>query len=121
MEKYITATAETRSKIEKTFKVGPQTVWRALRYKGKGTDTEKRIRKMALECGGITMVVAPEEETMHDADGYMRQYFPNGAMLEIDKTSGFAAIISPKGKRHSVTLIRDLAEIAPLQKVAKSL
>ena len=121
MEKFITATAETRSKIEKVFKVGPQTVWRALRYKGKGTDTERRIRKMAIECGGIVMVVVPEMETMYDADGYMRQYFPNGAMLEIDKTSGFAAIISPKGKRHSVTLIRDIAEITTLQNVAKSL
>ena len=67
------------------------------------------------------MVVAPEMETMHDADGYIRQYFPNGAMLEIDKTSGFAAIISPKGKRHSVTLIRGLAEIAPLQDIAEKL
>lgn len=121
MKKYITATAETRSKIEKTFKVGPQTVWRALRYKGKGTGTELRIRKMAIECGGVIMVEAPEMETMHDSDGYMRQYFPNGAMLEIDKTSGFAAIISPKGKRHSVTLIRDIAEITTLQNVAKSL
>ena len=121
MRKFITSTAETRSKIEKAFKVSSQTVWRALRYKGKNTDTEKRIRKMAIECGGVIMVEVPEIETMHDADGYMRQYFPNGAMLEIDKTSGFAAIVTPKGKQHSVTLIRYISEITDLQKVAQSL
>ncbi len=121
MEKFITATADTRSKIEKVFGVGPQTVWRALRYKGKGTDTERKIRKMALENGGITMVVVPEMETMHDADGYMRQYFPNGAMLEIDKQSGFAVIVSPKGERGHETIINHTSEIIPLQKIAESL
>lgn len=121
MEKFITATAETRNKIEKVFGVGPQTVWRALRYKGKNTDTERKIRKMALECGGITMVVVPEMEMMHDADGYMRQYFPNGAMLEIDKHSGFAAIVNPNGKQQSVSLIRTFSEITSLQNIAKAL
>lgn len=30
---------------------------------------------------------------MHDADGYMRQYFPNGVMLECDKNTGRVDII----------------------------
>ena len=90
--------------------------------KGRGTPLGSLILCMAIGAVcGIVMVETPEIETMHDADGYMRQYFPNGAMLEIDKTSGFAAIVTPKGKQHSVTLIRYISEITDLQKVAQSL
>lgn len=121
MEKFITATAETRRKIEKVFGVGQQTVWRALRFKGKDTDTERRIRKMALENGGIIMITAPAMETMHDADGYMRQYFPNGAMLEINKSNAYAVIISPKGNTHCGEIITNLKQIFVLQDAAKTL
>lgn len=39
------------------------------------------------------MIASPAIETMHDADGYMRQYFPNGVMLECDKNTGRVDII----------------------------
>ncbi len=38
------------------------------------------------------MVELPEVETIHDADGMMRQYFPSGAVIEIDKNTGDTAI-----------------------------
>ena len=96
MEHFITATKETREFITKAFRgISRQTLWRALRFDdiNKGTATERRIRKMALNRGGIIMVTAPQMETMHDADGYMRQYFPNGVMLECDKNTGRVDII----------------------------
>lgn len=34
------------------------------------------------------MVVAPEVEVLHDYDGVINQYFPNGAKLESDKNTG---------------------------------
>lgn len=39
------------------------------------------------------MIASPAMETMHDADNFMRQYFPNGVMLECDKNTGCVDII----------------------------
>ena len=55
--------------------------------------TARKIRKAAQERGGILMAVCPMMETMHDADGYMRQYFPNGVMVECNKETGRVEII----------------------------
>ena len=124
MEKFITATKETRELIPKAFcGISRQTLWRALHFEdiNKGTDTERKIRKMALNHGGIIMVVSPEIETMHDADGYMRQYFPNGAMLEADKTTGLVKVYDRSG---NVTLSEEHVKIAKLDEIqhhAKSL
>ena len=87
MEKYIAVTKEDREFLARTFKVSDRTVAYALQYDGErgNTATAKRIRKAAMERGGVAMVAAPEVETMHDHDGYMRQYLPNGAMLEFNK------------------------------------
>ncbi len=124
MEKFITATKETREQITKAFRgISRQTLWRALHFEdiNKGSDTERRIRKMALNRGGIVMVVNPEMETMHDSDGYMRQYFPNGAMLEACKETGQVTVFDRKGNvvvREEHVLIAKLLEI---QGIAKSL
>lgn len=123
MEKFITATKETRELITKAFRgISRQTLWRALHFEdmAKGTDTERRIRKMALNRGGVVMVVTPEMETMHDADGFMRQYFPNEAMIEADKTTGTVTLFF-KGEpvaQYEKPLISDLLDI---QERAKSL
>jgi len=95
MEKYIAVTKETREYLRKLFKTTRQSVWRALNYDGRAgnTLTARKIRKAALEKGGILMASCPMIETMHDADGYMRQYFPNKVMLECNKTTGRVEII----------------------------
>ncbi|TGG40517.1 hypothetical protein [Duncaniella freteri] len=124
MERFITATKETRELITKAFRgISRQTLWRALYFEdiNKGTDTERKIRKMALNRGGIIMVVSPEMETMHDADGYMRQYYPNGVMLEADKTTGDVKVYDRDG---NVSLSVEHAKISKLNEIqhhAKSL
>ena len=76
--------------MAKTFNVSDKTVRNALSFdKKRGeTDCAKRIRKFALQKGGIVMVVAPEVEVLYDYDGVINQYFPNGAKLESDKNTG---------------------------------
>jgi antitoxin component YwqK of YwqJK toxin-antitoxin module len=67
------------------------------------------------------MVVSPEMETMHDADGYMRQYYPNGVMLEADKTTGDVKVYDRDG---NVSLSVEHAKISKLNEIqhhAKSL
>lgn len=66
MEKYIHVTKEVRLCLAKTFNVSDKTVRNALSFdKKRGeTDCAKRIRKFALQKGGIVMVVAPEVEVL---------------------------------------------------------
>ena len=92
--RYIHIMKEDREFIMKALGVTERTVFNAIRFDEKrgNTDLAKRIRKLAMERGGIVMVVIPEIETLFDADNYMRQYFPNGALLEISKDDGNAAI-----------------------------
>lgn len=94
MKKYIHITKEDRMFIMKALGVTERTVFNAIRFDSKRGDTElaRKIRKLAMERGGIVMVVIPEIETMFDSDNYMRQYFPNGALLEISKDNGNADI-----------------------------
>jgi len=77
MKKYIHVTKEDRAFLVKVFGVTPKMVQCALHYDVRrgGSELAKKIRKCALERGGTVMAVSPEVETLHDADGYMRQYF----------------------------------------------
>ena len=79
-----------REFIMKAFNIGPKTVANALYFdKRKGfSDTSERIRKLALERGGVMMNVVPECETIFDHKGNMYQYFPNGAGIKADKKTG---------------------------------
>ena len=86
--------------MAKTFNVSDKTVRNALGFdKKRGeTDCAKRIRKFALQKGGIVMVVVPEVEVLYDYDGVINQYFPNGAKLESDKNTGDTELFY-KGER----------------------
>ncbi|MEY8688020.1 hypothetical protein AB9N12_18510 [Bacteroides sp. AN502(2024)] len=92
MKKYIHVTKEDRHFLAQAFGVSDVTVWKALKYE-QDTNTIRKIQFHALQRGGILMIVSPAMETMHDVDGYMRQYFPNGVMLECDKNTGRVDII----------------------------
>ena len=53
------------------------------------TDTARKIRHVALsQLGGREKVRLPIEETIHDHQGLMVQYFRNGAVLRLDKRDG---------------------------------
>lgn len=95
MEKYIAVTKENREFLIKTFRTTKMAVWRALTFAERGGDSPRarKIRHLAQQRGGILMIAAPAMETMHDADNFMRQYFPNGVMMECDKNTGRVDII----------------------------
>lgn len=87
MKKYIHIQKSDREFIAKAFKVSKRTVYNAIHFEdmNEGSDLAKKIRTLALERGGIVMVEAPELETLHDADDYMRQYIGD-VLLEFSKT-----------------------------------
>lgn len=115
MKKYIDVTREIRQDIMSAFNVTGKMVYYALNYDAKRgeSDKAKRIRVYAKQKGGIVMVEAPEVETIHDAEGYMRQYFPNGAMIECNKSTGNVDVFY-KGqmmKQYQDVKIKELEEI----------
>ena len=111
VKKQIDVTKQVRDNIKKIFRSSTVSVWRALTFND-DSDTSKRIRQYALQNGGVVMVISPETETIHDADGYMRQYFPNGAMLEVDKNKG-AIVVYTKGG----VPVNDIKENANIQQL----
>lgn len=114
-KRYIHIMKEDREFIMKSLGVTERTVLNAIRFDEKrgNSDTAKRIRKLAMSRGGIVMVVNPEIETLFDADNYMRQYFPNGALIELDKKAGTGDVLF-KGERaghYENVSLRDIEEI----------
>lgn len=80
VRKFVHVDRKNREFLCKAFGVSEMTVYRALHYADKNSAQSKlarKIRSFALLNGGIAKVVAPEVETFHDADGYMRQYMPS--------------------------------------------
>jgi hypothetical protein len=73
--------------LVKTFKTTKVSVWRALAYRDNSPKSQ-RIRRAAELNGGVLLMLTPAMETMHDADGFLRQYFPNDVLIEANKKTG---------------------------------
>lgn len=112
MKKYIHVTKEVREHLMKIFSVSAVMVWKALTFESESVLANK-IRKAAFENFGILMNELPAVETFHDHDNYMRQYFPNGVLLEVNKSNGDVDVIF-KGesvKHYENVFVRDLKGI----------
>ncbi len=109
MKREIVVTKEDRAFLMKAFGVTNQTLYTALNLEKPEVGKRGRIRRTALMRGGEIMVTLREVETIHDADGMMKQRFPNGAMLEVSKLDGSARVIY-KGKEmasfENVTMVQ---------------
>lgn len=119
----IEVSTEVRNNIIKTFGVTGRTVNNALNYNGGSrsqTDLAKRIRIMALENGGRHMAIWPECETIHDANGMMRQIFDNGATIEVDKQTGDAQWFDPKGVKRGEQKNISIQQLYVMQELAAS-
>ena len=112
MKKYIHVTKEVREHMMKIFGVSSVMVWKALTFESESILANK-IRKAAFENFGILMNELPVVETFHDHDNYMRQYFPNGVLLEVNKSNGDVDVIF-KGssiKHYENVFVKDLKGI----------
>ena len=112
MKKYIHVTKEVRERLMKIFGVSSVMVWKALTFESESTLANK-IRKAAFENFGILMNELPAVETFHDHDNYMRQYLPNGVLLEVNKGNGDVDVIF-KGasvKHYENVFVKDIKSI----------
>ncbi len=115
MKKYIHIKKEDREFIMKALNVTERTVFHAIRFDSKRGNTElaRKIRKLAMGRGGIVMVEIPEIETLHDADGYMRQYLPNDTLLEFSREDGGCDVYhkGKKVRRYDNVMVSDIKNI----------
>lgn len=90
MEKRIIATKATRELIRRAYNVSDAMVSLSLNYK-KDNDLARRIRSLALQKGAHELSDL-QFDTTFAPDGYMRQMFPNGILLEVNLHTGTASI-----------------------------
>lgn len=119
IRKQIEVTKKTRQEIKAAFGCSDMAVWRALNYV-LDTDLSRRIRKFALMKGGNIMFLTPAAETIHDADGFMRQYFNNGTMIEADKNTGTVELIDGSGRVVEHIEHCSIPELYEVQKIART-
>lgn len=122
MKRYIHVKKEDRVFIAEAFGITEKSVFNALTYDAKRGNTElaKRVRKLAMDRGGIIMVEAPEGEVFHDSDNYMREYLPGGVLIELSKTDG-SGVVFKKGTRMKSYENLMLADIPAVQAYAAGL
>lgn len=120
MQNHIEVSSETRRHLARLFRCTSMSIWNALNFR-RDTDLARRIRKAALNHGGQVMATAPICETWHDASGIMRQQFPSGAVITVDKTTALATLHHPDG--HLITTVPGctIAQLTVLQSEAAAL
>lgn len=116
MKKVISVTKDQKAFLQKAFGVSGVMVWYALTYDEKRGQTAlaKRIRRLALERGGVELVTLPMSEVVHDNEGMMSQWFANGLMWECDKKTGTLELRDRDGKvleRHADVSIADIERL----------
>lgn len=112
MKKYIHLKKEDREFIAKAFGITPRMVFSAVHFES-DSELARKVRKLAMDRGGIVMVEAPEAETLFDADGYMRQRLGNGVLLEFNLQDS-SCVVLHKGesvRKYENVLIREIPQI----------
>lgn len=92
VRRQIEVSQKTRQELVKLFKTSSVSIWRTLSFRD-NSQTSKKIRKVAQEKGGVIIMLLPAIETIHDADNFMRQYFPNDVMIEANKNNSHVDLL----------------------------
>ena len=119
MKKYIHVKKGDREFLAKVFGITPRMVFNAIHFES-DSELAQKVRKLAMNRGGIVMVEAPEVETLFDADGYMRQYLPGGVLLKF-KYSDNSCTVYVKGEERRRFDDVHVSEIPQIQDWAKAL
>lgn len=120
----IKVSKESKEKLMKLFGCAERMVYKALCFES-STLLAKKIQYVALrELGGWIEAAVPEDEIFYDTtEGgkrFMRQYFANGAVLEVSMDTGIGVVMF-KGepvKRYEKVYVD---EIPAIQSMAQSL
>ena len=117
--KQIEVNKQTREMLVKLFNTTSVSVWRALSFRD-NSQKSQRIRRAAEQRDGKLLMLTPAMETIHDAEGFMRQYFPAGVMTEADKNTGRVELLKNGEVVKSWDSVK-LTELAAIQQEAVKL
>lgn len=120
----IKVSSENKAKLAKMFGCTDRMVYKALCFEG-DTLLARKIRYVARkEMGGWVEAAVPEDEIFYDkkdsGERLMRQYFNNGAVLEVSMTTGEGVVYfkgSPRNRYEEVLMI----DIPTIQEYARNL
>ena len=121
----IKASREAVEKLSKHFNCTERTVYNAFCFKDANNDLHRKIRYVARrDFGAWIEARIPEDEIFYDTqengERFMRQYFNNGAVLEVSLKTGLG-VVTFKGEqrlRYDKVL---LTSIPKIQKLARSM
>ena len=113
----IKVTSEAKKKLAKMFNCTERMVYKALCFECQ-TLLARKIQYVARkEMGGWVEAAVPEAEifydTMDSGERFMRQYFNNGAVLEVSMKTGTGTVFfkgSPR-YRYNEVLVSDIPTI----------
>lgn len=113
----IKVTSESKKKLAEMFNCTERMVYKALCFECQ-TLLARKIQYVARkEMGGWVEAAVPEAEifydTMDSGERFMRQYFNNGAVLEVSMKTGTGTVFfkgSPR-YRYNEVLVRDIPTI----------
>lgn len=113
----IKVTSESKKKLAKMFNCTERMVYKALCFECQ-TLLARKIQYVARkEMGGWVEAAVPEAEifydTMDSGERFMRQYFNNGAVLEVSMKTGTGTVFfkgSPR-YRYNEVLVSDIPTI----------
>lgn len=113
----IKVSKESKAKLAKLFSCTDRMVYKALCFESQ-TLLARKIQYVARkEMGGWVEAAVPEDEIFYDTmDGgerLMRQYFNNGAVLEVSMTTGEGVVMFKGSPKHhySEVLVSDIPTI----------
>ena len=110
----IAVDSAVREKLMRIFNVGDRAVRNALDWSS-DSDNAKRIRRAAIENGGMLIAPVNGMETFHDDDEarMMRQVMPNGAVIELSKATGVGEVYfgGEVVARYEDVRVKDIKEI----------
>jgi len=119
MERFLLANKEQREHLMRIFGCTERMIREALSFRSE-SDLAKRIRIAAQKNGCRVHGVVDEMECLFDSNGTIHQLFPNGAQLEIDKTSGKGLLLH-KGKTVAEYYSVRISDIRDIQRRAIAL
>lgn len=113
----IKVSKENKAKLARMFNCTERMIYKALCFESE-TLLALKIRNVARkEMGGWVEAAVPEDEIFYDTvdsgDRFMRQYFNNGAVLEVSMTTG-EGVVRFKGSpryRYVEVLVSDIPTI----------
>ena len=120
----IKVTSESKKKLAKMFNCTERMVYKALCFECQ-TLLARKIQYVARkEMGGWVEAAVPEAEifydTMDSGERFMRQYFNNGAVLEVSMTTGTGTVFFKGSPRYRYQEVM-VSDIPTIQNYAQNL